>query len=74
MFSLQTVKADLLRARKTFNVSSLKLKTSLCYNPTMERLTLTIYQLEGLEVSVASILLDIILIFQLYDGADMPDT
>ena len=68
------MKTDLLRARKTSNVSSLKLKTSLCYNPTMERLTLTIYQLEGLEVRVASILFNMILIFQLYDGADMPDT
>ena len=68
------MKADLLRARKTSNVSSLKLKTSLCYNPTMERLTLTIYQLEGLEVSVLTILFDIIVNFQLNDGADMPDT
>ena len=30
----------------------MKLKTSLCYNPDLERLTLTIYDLKGLEVSM----------------------
>lgn len=30
---------------------AMKLKTSLCYNPDLERLTLTIYDLKGLEVS-----------------------
>ena len=46
------MKADLLAmsaSRKNQPVN-LKLNTSLCYNPDIERLTITIYDLEGLEV------------------------
>ena len=52
MISFQTVKADLLAMSATRMVQkkSMKLKTSLCYNPDLERLTLTIYNIEGLEV------------------------
>ena len=46
------MKADLLamKAARTIQPVSLKLKTGLCYNPDLERLTVTIYHLEGLEV------------------------
>ena len=48
-----------MKAARTIQPVSLKLKTGLCYNPDLERLTVTIYHLEGLEV---------------YDGEDLPDT
>ena len=46
------MKADLyaMTASRTTKTVALKLNTSLCYNPDIERLTITIYDLEGLEV------------------------
>ena len=46
------MKADLyaMTASRTTKAVALKLNTSLCYNPDIERLTITIYDLEGLEV------------------------
>ena len=48
------MKADLLAmtASRTKQSVALKLNTSLCYNPDKERLTITIYDLEGLEVII----------------------
>ena len=49
----KTIKADLLSMSATRMVQkkAMKLKTSLCYNPDHERLTLSIYDLKGLEVT-----------------------
>ena len=46
------MKADLyaMTASRTTKTVALKLNTSLCYNPDIERLTITIYDVEGLEV------------------------
>ena len=46
------MKADLqaMTASRKNQPVNLKLNTSLCYNPDKERLTITIYDLEGLEV------------------------
>merc|ERR1712150_12020 len=53
------VKADLLtRRRIETTTGDLRLETSLCFNPTLGRLTLAIFQLEGLTC---------------YDGEDLPD-
>ena len=49
---VQQVKADLLSMSSRPRLSSARpqLNTSLTYNPSLERLTLTIYDLTGLEV------------------------
>ena len=61
------MKADLLAmtASRTKQSVALKLNTSLCYNPDKERLTITIYDLEGLEVIID--LSKISIIFETYN-------
>ena len=45
------LKVDILSRRRLDTSTCLRLRTSLCYNPSMERITLAIFQAEGVEVS-----------------------
>ena len=64
-----------MSATRMVQKRSMKLKTSLCYNPDLERLTLTIYNLKGLEVCCPTFMNWMIDHFmQIYDGEDFPDT
>ena len=48
----QSLKVDLLmNKRKDSSAAGLRLRTSLCYNQSLERMTLAVFQVEGVQVS-----------------------
>ena len=46
----QSLKVNLLTKQRMKTSAGLRMRTSLCYNPTLERMTCAIFQAEGVEV------------------------
>jgi hypothetical protein len=49
----QSLKINLLTRRRMSTPAGLRMRTSLCYNPALERMTCAIFQAEGVQVSTS---------------------
>jgi hypothetical protein len=53
IYIFQSLKVTLLTRKRMSTSDGLRMKTSLCYNPALERMTCAIFQAEGVQVSTS---------------------